>query len=1033
MTENSSAAQTVSLTIDSRTVSASANSTIWEAARSVGIEIPVLCHSPKLKPAGVCRMCVVDVGERVLAASCIREVRDGMKVETASPKVEQHRAMLTRLLLAEHPSPCERERTSGNCELESLGRRYSITINSRHSEPEGVSARTVSLNAPVRDLTASDTPNATRLYDLSSPVIAVDHAACILCDRCIRACDDIQSNEVIGRTAKGHSAAIAFDLNQPMGQSTCVSCGECVSACPTGALTQKAITLPIVSRDELRAVETVCPYCGVGCAITAHAKDDQIVFVEGRESPVNHGRLCVKGRYGWDYTRHPQRLTRPLIRRDECYPKGALSAEVRSSVNLNASRGSDSPTRRKPGGIVDYAEVLPAFREATWDEALDLVARKLVEIKQTHGPNALAGFGSAKCSNEEAYLFQKLIRVGFGTNNVDHCTRLCHASSVAALMETIGSGAVTNIFADVSRSAVTLVTGSNTTSNHPVAATFIKEAVKLGTKLIIVDVRRHDLCDIATHFAQVRPGTDVAFYNGVMHVLIREGWIDQDYILEHTEGFSTLRDLVMSDYSPAQASAICGIAASEFEAIARTIALSLKPDTSSHLPLTLTPSPPHPSGMLIFWGMGISQHSHGTDNARCLISLCLLTGNNGRPGSGLHPLRGQNNVQGASDAGLIPMVFPDYQRVADPAVLAKFEQAWGVPLNPKPGLTVVEIMMAALDHKVRGMYILGENPFISDPNSNKVRKALASLDFLVVQDIFLTETAEFADVILPASTYFEKDGTYTNTDRRVQLGRKVLDPPGEAREDWRIVCDLANRLERVDATANLAVIAPRDEPICTSALDNSSTHHAERDDYIGRWQYDSPADIFAELTALSPSYHGLSHANLGLHGKLWPCADPEHADGEQILFTDRFPTPTGRGKFVPCRYQPAAEIPDDKYPFVLNTGRVLEHWHTGSMTRRSRALDAIEPYAFAAMNPRDLADLHIDDGERIAVSSRRGTIELDVRSDDSLEPGCVFIPFHFREAAANMLTTDVLDPIGKIPEFKYCAVRVQKVEPTNRL
>ena len=959
-----SAVRQVSLTIDGHSVTVPEGSSIWEAARRVGIEIPVLCHSPKLQPVGVCRMCVVDVGERVLAASCVRECREGMQVETASPKVEKHRAMLTRLLLAEHPSPCERERTSHDCELEALGRKYGESRETRDER---------------RD--------ADKTLDSSSPVIAVDHSACILCDRCIRACDDVQSNEVIGRSGKGHAASIAFDLNLPMGKSTCVSCGECVSACPTGALTQKTISLPIVSRDELTPTNTVCPYCGVGCAITAHSRDNTIVFVEGRESPVNHGRLCVKGRYGWDYTLHPQRLTTPLIRRDECYPKGPLSKEVRSSVRRDSDQSSKS---RKPGGIVDYAEVLPAFREATWEEAFDLMARKLGEIKQQHGGNALAGFGSAKCSNEEAYLFQKLIRVGFGTNNVDHCTRLCHASSVAALMETIGSGAVTNIFADVSRSAVALVTGSNTTANHPVAATFIKEAVKQGTKLIIVDVRRHDLCDIATHFAQIRPGTDVPFYNGVMYVLIREGWIDHSYIEQHTEGFAELRDLVMSDYSPQQAAAICGISVSEIEAIAKTISESV----------SLTPSPSHPltlsgqhandkQGMLIFWGMGISQHSHGTDNARCLISLCLLTGNNGKPGSGLHPLRGQNNVQGASDAGLIPMVFPDYQRVADPVVRSKFEKAWGVSLDPNPGLTVVEIMKAAKDHKVRGMYILGENPFISDPNSNKVREALAALDFLAVQDIFLTETAEFADVIFPASTYFEKDGTYTNTDRRVQLGRKVLDPPGEAREDWRIVAEIANRM---GASMN----------------------------------YESPADVFDELTALSPSYHGLSHSNLGQLGKLWPCADPEHADGEQILFAERFPTTSGRGRFVPCRYLPAAEIPDDEFPFVLNTGRVLEHWHTGSMTRRSRTLDLIEPTAFALMHPQDLASLGIDDGERISVSSRRGTIELDVRSDDSLEPGCVFIPFHFREASANTLTTDVLDPFGKIPEFKYCAVQVHR-------
>jgi formate dehydrogenase major subunit len=737
-------------------------------------------------------------------------------------------------------------------------------------------------------------------------------------------------------------------------------------------LTQKRITLPVLPSDDLKAVDSVCPYCGVGCAVTFLAKDNRIVMAEGRESPVNHGRLCVKGRYGWDYTSHPQRLTMPLIRREECYPKGPLSGEVQASVSKRA------------GGIVDYAEVLPAFREATWDEALDLVGAKLSAIRDEYGGGALAGFGSAKCSNEEAYLFQKLIRCGFGTNNVDHCTRLCHASSVAALMEGIGSGAVTNVFGDVARSTVALVTGSNTTSNHPVAATFIKDAAKNGTKLIVVDVRRHDLVDFATHFAQIRPGTDVAFYNGVMHCLIEAGHFDERYIAEHTDGFDALRELV-SDYSPEQASDICGVSAAEIRSIANTIGLA---------------TPPGGGGsMLIFWGMGISQHTTGTDNARCLIALALMTGNVGKPGSGLHPLRGQNNVQGASDAGLIPMVFPDYQPVADAANRTKFETAWGRSLDPKPGLTVVEIMKAALDHRVRGMYILGENPFISDPNSNKVRKALASLDFLVVQDIFLTETAEFADVILPASSYFEKTGTYTSTDRRVQLGNPVLESPGEAREDWRIICEISNRLGY---------------PM----------------------PYQNTSEIFDEFSSLTLSYCGLAHDILGASGKLWPLKierdesdtkdEKDLSDGVQILFGDHFPTKTGKARFVPVDWKPAAELPDDEYPFVLNTGRVLEHWHTGSMTRRSYALNAIEPSAFAAMNPNDLNKLGLNDGEFIAVSSRRGTIQLHVRSDDSLEPGCVFVPFHFREAAANNLTTEQLDPFGKIPEFKFCAVKVTR-------
>jgi formate dehydrogenase major subunit len=1010
--------QTVSLTIDGQSIEVPLGTSIIDAAKQAGIDVPVLCHSERMDPAGVCRMCVVDVGERVLAASCVRECTDGMTVETSSSKVEKHRRVLTELLLAEHPVPCARERSSQDCELEALGRQYGLLPNDGITENENTSDKPAlkKLSPPsgeerrgegaesetesqeivptftdalrflpsAAELHEYEARSAWRPLDETSPVIGVDHQACILCDRCVRACDDLQSNHVIGRTGKGFEARIGFDLNTPMGDSTCVSCGECVASCPTGALTQQLISLPVVPHEELNAVDSVCPYCGVGCAITFYEKDNQIVFAEGRDSPVNDGRLCVKGRYGWDYPSHPQRLTVPLIRREESYPKGPLSSEVKESVS------------RRAGGLVDYDEVLPAFREATWDEALDLIGEKLRSIRDESGGSALAGFGSAKCSNEEAYLFQKLIRAGFGTNNVDHCTRLCHASSVAALMETIGSGAVTNVFADVARADVCLVTGSNATANHPVAATFIKEAAKAGTKLIIVDIRRHDLADFATHFAQINPGTDVAFYNGVMHALISEGLIDETYIASHTEDFEKLKEMLLADYSPEAASKICGVDAENIVAIARTIGgVANGHEVRGEGQRNQEGLPPsHPSGlppMIVFWGMGISQHTTGTDNARCLISLCLMTGNVGKPGTGLHPLRGQNNVQGASDSGLIPLVYPDYQSVASDDVRRKFESAWGTPLDPDPGLTVVEIIAGALAGSIRGMYILGENPFISDPNSNKVRKALSALDFLVVQDIFLTETAEFADVILPASSYFEKTGTYTNTDRRVQLGKPVLQSPGEARQDWEIICEIARRIGL---------------PM----------------------EYDSTAEVFAEFSSLTKNYNGLSHENLGPTGKLWPCPDPGTGDGVQILFGKGFPTASGKGRFVPCPFQPADELPDEDYPFVLNTGRVLEHWHTGSMTRRSFALSSIEPSAFAAMHPQNLAELQIEDGSRISVASRRGEIELAVRADDSIEIGCVFIPFHFREAAANVLTTDALDPYGKIPEFKFCAVKVQPTE-----
>jgi len=929
------------LRIDGIEIEARSGQTLLEAAESVGIEIPVLCHSPGLDPVGVCRICVVDVGERVKAAACVRECQSGMEVTTRSEELDRHRAMLIELMLSDQPTRPDadrREASLGDNELLAHARRYLV------------------------DGSSFPAAAGRRGEDDSSPVIQVDHQACILCDRCIRACNDIQNNEVIGRSGKGYETRIAFDLGVPMGESSCVSCGECAAACPTGALVDRPIGLPLRPRAELERVDTTCPYCGVGCSLSYHVdrKRNAIVFAEGRGSPASQGRLCVKGRYGWDYSSHPQRLTKPLIRRAEAYPKGALSRDVRD--------GSDG--RRRPGGIVDDEDVLPAFREASWEEALDLVATRLVKIRDTDGPDALAGFGSAKCSNEEAYLFQKLMRAALGTNNVDHCTRLCHASSVAALLESIGSGAVTTTYGDVENADVILVAGSNTTSNHPVAATFFRQAQKRGMTMIVIDPRRENIADRADHHCRIKPGTDVAFYNAMMQVIIEEDLIDEAFVASRTSGFEALRETVAA-YAPERASKICGVEPDVIREIARVFGRA--------------------RNAIIFWGMGISQHVYGTSNARCLISLALLTGNVGKPGAGLHPLRGQNNVQGASDAGLVPMMYPDYQPVSDPEVRAKFEAAWGSSLSPDPGLTVVEITRAALEGRIRGMYIMGENPFLSDPNVNKVRRALANLDFLVVQDIFLTETAEFADVILPASSYLEKLGTYTNTDRRVQLGKPVLELPGEARLDWKIIQEISNR---VGYSMN----------------------------------YDSSEEIFDEFASLTSSYATLRHDNLGPFGKLWPNRDPENQEGPTILFEDRFPTADGKAKLVPVEWTAAPELPDLDYPFVLSTGRMIEHWHTGVMTRRARALDALAPEAFVSIHPADAADLGVEEGDRVEVASRRGRIRLAARLTTREIRGSVFIPFHFREAAANLLTLDELDPVAKIPEFKYCAVKLTRCD-----
>ncbi len=697
----------------------------------------------------------------------------------------------------------------------------------------------------------------------------------------------------------------------------------------------------LLYREET-SVASLCPYCGVGCQTTFHVQDDHILRVSGRNGPSNLGRLCVKGRFGFDYVHHPQRLHVPLVRK--------------AGVPKDASR------------LVDPGNPLEAFREASWDEALGLAAKGLRDTFQTAGPSAMAGFGSAKGSNEEAYLFQKLIRTGFRTNNVDHCTRLCHASSVAALMECLNSGAVSNQVSDVQFADVFIIIGANPTVNHPVAATFMKNAIERGAKLILMDPRRTELARLAEYSLQFNPDTDVALLNAMMHVIIEEGLTDDEFIRTRTTGFDALERTVRA-YSPEAMAPICGIPAETIREVARLYATA--------------------KGAMIFWGMGISQHIHGTDNSRCLISLALMTGQIGRRGTGLHPLRGQNNVQGASDMGLIPMVYPDYRSCNSAEAREWFEEFWGVELDPKGGLTVVEIMQAAKRRDIRAMYIMGENPAMSDPDVQHAREALAKLDWLVVQDLFLTETASFADVVLPASAFPEKTGTFTNTDRRVQLGRQALELPGDTRQDLWIIQEIARRV----------------------GLD---------------WNYGGPADVWAEIRHAVPSCGGITWERLEREsGVTYPCRN-EGDPGEEVLFTDQFPTESGLAKFSPAEYTQGDEPPDDEYPFVLITGRLLEHWHTGAMTRRAGVLDAIEPAPMVSMNPADMQALGLEPGESVRLTTRRGEIVAHARQDDSSPKGAVFIPFAFVEAAANLLTNPKLDPYGKIPEFKYCGVRVVK-------
>ena len=916
----------ITFTLDGKTVEAEAGMTIWEVANGRGLTIPHLCHKPApgYRPDGNCRACMVEVdGERTLVASCIREPSDGMVVTTNSARAETARKMVVEMLLADQPEKdVAHDKSSHLWDM-------------------------ADLNGVSRSRLPKLEKDRIPLLDDSHVAMRVNLDACIQCGLCVRACREVQVNDVIGMSGRGHDAYPTFDFADPMGDSTCVACGECVQACPTGAL----MPATVIDADQIgdsadydREVQSVCPFCGVGCQVSLKVKDNKVKFVEGINGPANEGRLCVKGRFGFDYIHHDHRLIKPLIRRDDAPAKG-----------LN----------------VDPSNWQAFFREASWEEALDFAAGGLKALKKAKGGASVAGFGSAKCTNEEAYLFQKFIRQGFGHNNVDHCTRLCHASSVAALLENVGSGAVTATFNEIENADVAIVIGANPIENHPVAATYFKQFTKRGGKLIVMDPRGQALKRYASHMLQFRPGADVSMLNAIMHVIVEEGLYDQQYIDGFTENWDAEK-AHLKDFSPEKMSEICGIGADVLRDVARTFAGA--------------------QAAMIFWGMGVSQHIHGTDNSRCLISLALMTGQVGRKGTGLHPLRGQNNVQGASDAGLIPMFLPDYQTVTNEGVRSAFTSVWNSgDFSAERGLTVTEIMDAVHEGHISGMYILGENPAMSDPDVEHARDALSKLTHLVVQDIFLTETANYADVILPASAFAEKTGTVTNTNRQVQMGRPAVTPPGEAKEDWWIEVELANRIGL-------------------------------------KWDYQSPADIFAEMKLNMRSLDNITWDRLSSENAVtYPSLSAEDP-GQAIVFGDGFPRQDGRARFTPASVIAPDDTPDADYPMILTTGRQLEHWHTGSMTRRASVLDAVEPEANCSLHPKTLRKLGVEAGGHVRLTTKRGSIVVMARADRAVSEDMVFLPFAYVEAAANILTNPAVDPYGKIPEFKFSAVKVEKAD-----
>jgi len=918
--------------LDGKNVIANQDETIWQVAKREGTQIPHLCwkDAPGYRADGNCRACMVEVdGERVLSASCVRKPSEGMVVHTANERVETNRRLVFELLAADMPkqeeSPDPEAPFWQNAKTAGLDH-----IRFETGRPSG----------------QSNTPIDSIFHDASHPSIAVNLDACISCNLCERACREVQVNDVIGMAGRGTAALPSFDINDPMGLSSCVACGECVQACPTGALMEKTLLDDTATKRELYAdkiVNTVCPFCGVGCQTEVSVKDNKIIKVDGRQGPANRGKLCVKGRFGMDYIMSPERLTKPLIRRKDAPKQGSQS--------------------------FDLANLDKYFREATWEEAMEYAANGFKTILNRDGGQALCGFGSAKGTNEEAYLFQKFIRQAFGTNNVDHCTRLCHASSVAALMEGVGSGAVSAPFTAADDSDCLIVIGARPEQNHPVAATYLKQAAKGGKKLIVMDPRRQELMRHATHAVVFKPGRDVAMLNAMLHVIIEEKLYDEQYIQANVDGFDALKAKV-ADFTPEAMEDICGVQADMLRDVARTYAKSER--------------------SIIYWGMGVSQHVHGTDNARCLIALALITGHVGRPGTGLHPLRGQNNVQGASDAGLIPMVFPDYKSVEDPDIRKRYEDFWGRSLDPLKGLTVVEIMHAITDGNIKGMYVMGENPAMSDPDQHNARKSLAALEHLVVQDIFMTETAWYADVILPATAQAEKTGTYTNSNRQVQMGRPVREAPGEARQDWKLIVELANR--------------------CGAD-----------------WNYTGIDEVYTEMASMMRSLDGITWDQVESEGAVCYPVNDKTGQSEEIIFYDGFPTENGRAKIVPTDLLPPDELPDNDFPMVLTTGRMLEHWHTGAMTRRSAMLNAQEPEPVVSMHPKDIGNQGLKRGQKVTVETRRGAVDLTLRADRDVTQGMLFIPFCYVEAPANMLTNPQLDPFGKIPEFKFSAARVRGV------
>ncbi|PNR97485.1 formate dehydrogenase subunit alpha [Petrotoga miotherma DSM 10691] len=894
------------VTINHNDYEAEPGQTILQVAKQNGIYIPTICHSPHLSDVGSCRMCLVELeNNHKLVASCVTPVTDGMRVLTDSKRVIEARKTVVDLLVSDHPLDCMTCEANGNCVLQDLAYEYGIKESTFGTK-----------KLPRFEIKAQN------------EFIQLDPDKCILCGKCVRTCKEIQMCNVLDFVNRGFETKVSPPFDQDLGgqDSPCVFCGQCVEMCPTGALTY----IPSKGKGryyEFKKTITTCPYCGVGCQLELRTKDNKIIqvgSVYNENSPNPHGESCVKGRFGYDFVNHPDRLTDPLIKRNG------------------------------------------HFEKVSWEEALDYVAEKLLNIKEKYGSDSIGGLSSAKCTNEENYIMQKFMRAVVGTNSVDHCARLCHASTVVGLGMAFGSGAMTNSISEIEGSNVIFVIGSNPTENHPVIGSKIKKAKKNGTHLIVADPRKIELSEIADISLHQKPGTDVALINGIMNVIINEGLLDKKFIEERTEGFESFIKII-EGYTPSTVSQITGVPADKIIEAAKMYGSAEK--------------------AAIYFAMGITQHKYGTNNVLSLTNLALLTGNVGFESTGVNPLRGQNNVQGACDVGALPDVYPGYQKVSDPKIKEKFENYWGVKLTDREGLTLTEMFEEA-GKKVKALYIMGENPFLSDPDQEHIKKALESLNFLIVQDIFLTETAQFADVVLPAASFAEKEGTFTNTERRIQRVRKAINSPGRAKADWEILTTLANKMGY-------------------------------------EMKYNSPSEIMDEIARVSKLYGGISYERLEKEGLQWPCPDSNHP-GTKYLHKDSFSR--GKGKFFPVEFTLPEKKADEKYNFILMTGRMLYHFHTGTMTRRSYSIDKHEPDAYVEINIEDARKLGIKDKEKVRITSSQGTVETYAKVGERVKPGQLFMPFHYAESPANRLTNRVYDLKAKIPELKITPVNLEKAE-----